>query len=83
MAKHRKPEEIVAKLRQADVLSSQNQSLSDTNYRVGGLHLDNRTELLNAARQPRDRHETVDALTSNPAHQIGAESLPHGLTYLR
>jgi transposase-like protein len=35
MAKHPKPEEIVAKLRQADVLISQGQSVSDTIRALG------------------------------------------------
>ncbi|MCP2080020.1 UNVERIFIED_ORG: transposase-like protein [Methylorubrum zatmanii] len=35
MAKHPKPEEIVAKLRQADVLTSQGQSVSDAIRTIG------------------------------------------------
>jgi putative transposase len=35
MAKHPKPEEIVAKLRQADVLISQGQSVADTIRALG------------------------------------------------
>ena len=35
MAKHPKPEEIVAKLRQADVLISQGQSVADTIRAIG------------------------------------------------
>lgn len=35
MAKHPKPEEIVAKLRQADVLISQGQSISDAIRAIG------------------------------------------------
>ena len=43
---------------------------------AGGRHLANRTEQLNAARKPRHRHATDDALTSNSGHRMGAGHLP-------
>ncbi len=46
MAKHRKPEEIVAKLRQADVLISQGQSVADA-IRALGVSSVTYDELLN------------------------------------
>jgi hypothetical protein len=79
MAKRPKPEEIVAKLRQADVLISQDQSVAEAICAIEVTQDPCLRRLAGAVGQAVRGGGADRALTSNLGHFVGADHAPIGV----